>query len=97
MFSGLTGLADKLSSLIREPVTPLGNAVHDCIYASGYGTSQFQKVFNLFYFYLTLQITDMVLSTSDPDALDEVWFVLSKALGSSNNSDIRQSLKYLFV
>ena len=36
----------------------------------------------------------MVLSTSDPDALDEVWFVLSKALGSSNNSDIRQSLKY---
>lgn len=54
MFSGLTGLADKLSSLIREPVTPLGNAVHDCIYASGYGTSQFQKVFVLLYSCVTL-------------------------------------------
>lgn len=54
MFSGLTGLADKLSSLIREPVTPLGNAVHDCIYASGYGTSQFQKVFAILPSFVTL-------------------------------------------
>lgn len=47
MFSGLTSLADKFTTLIREPVTPLGNAVHDAIYASGYSTSQFQKVFGL--------------------------------------------------
>ena len=36
----------------------------------------------------------MVLSTSDPDALEEVWFVLSKAMGSSNNAEIRRALKY---
>ena len=97
MFSGLTSLADKFTTLIREPVTPLGNAVHDAIYASGYSTSQFQKVFGLGILRITFQITDMVLSTSDPDALDEVWFVFSKAMGSSNNSDIRQALKYLLL
>ena len=36
----------------------------------------------------------MVLSTNDPDALEEVWFVLSKAMGSSSNDEIRNALKY---
>ncbi len=36
----------------------------------------------------------MVLSTNDPDALDEVWFVLGRAFGSNNNSEIRTALKY---
>ncbi|KAK8820549.1 hypothetical protein WA577_006609 [Blastocystis sp. JDR] len=81
MFSGLTGLADKFTSFIREPVTPLGNAVHDAIYANPYGKPNLQK------------ITDMVLSTNDPDALEEVWFVLSKAMGSSSNDEIRTALK----
>lgn len=36
----------------------------------------------------------MVLSTNDPDALEEVWFVLSKAMGSSSNDEIRTALKY---
>ena len=44
MFSGLTGLADKFTSFIREPVTPLGNAVHDAIYANPYGKPNLQKV-----------------------------------------------------
>ena len=46
MFSGLTGIADKFTSFIREPVTPLGNAVHDAIYANPYGSPNLQKVFN---------------------------------------------------
>lgn len=37
----------------------------------------------------------MVLSTNDSDALDEVWFVLSKAIGSGSNSEIRSALKYV--
>ena len=36
----------------------------------------------------------MVLSCSDPDALEEVWFVLSKAMDSSKNEEIRSALKY---
>lgn len=38
----------------------------------------------------------MVLSCSDPDALEEVWFVLAKAMGSSKNDEIRSALKYPF-
>ena len=44
MFASLTGIADKFSSFIREPVTPLGNCVHDTIYATSYGSSNYQKV-----------------------------------------------------
>ena len=39
----------------------------------------------------------MVLSCSDPDALEEVWFVLSKALDSSKNEEIRSALKYMLL
>lgn len=39
----------------------------------------------------------MVLSTNDPDAHEEVWFVLSKAMGSNNNEEIRNALKYGFL
>lgn len=40
----------------------------------------------------------MVNNTNDADALDEVWFVLSKAFSSSKNDEIRTSLKsVLFV
>ena len=35
----------------------------------------------------------MVNNTNDADALDEVWFVLSKAFLSSKNDEIRTSLK----
>lgn len=44
MFSSLSGIADKFSSFIREPVTPLGTSVHDAIYANSYKTPNYQKV-----------------------------------------------------
>lgn len=44
MFASLTGIADKFSSFIREPVTPLGNCVHDTIYTTSYGNSNYKKV-----------------------------------------------------
>ena len=55
MFASLTGIADKFSSFIREPVTPLGNSVHDTIYATSYGSSNYQKVgllINVLLFYV---------------------------------------------
>ena len=45
MFSSLSGLTEKLTSFIREPVTPLGNAVHDAIYANSYNNGNYQRVF----------------------------------------------------
>ena len=48
MFAGLSGIADKFSSFIREPVTPLGTSIHDAIYATSYGSPNYQKVFLLF-------------------------------------------------
>ena len=44
MFSSLSGIADKFSSFIREPVTPLGTSIHDAIYANSYGSPNYQKV-----------------------------------------------------
>lgn len=49
MFSGLSGIADRFSSFIREPVTPLGTSVHDAIYASSYGSPNYQKVLYLIF------------------------------------------------
>ena len=95
MFSSLSGLTEILTTFIREPVTPLGNAIHDAIYANSYNSGNFQRVSFVMYTNLRWQITDMVLSTNDPDALDEVWFVLAKAMGSSNNSEIRTALKWV--
>ena len=94
MFSSLSGLTEKLTSFIREPVTPLGNAVHDAIYANSYNNGNYQRVFVFIEGDVIVQLTDMVLSTNDPDALDEVWFVLGRAFGSNNNSEIRTALKY---
>ena len=94
MFSSLSGLTEKLTSFIREPVTPLGNAVHDAIYANSYNNGNYQRVFVFIEGDVIVQLTDMVLSTNDPDALDEVWFVLGIAFGSNNNSEIRTALKY---
>ena len=48
MLAGLSGIADKFSSFIREPVTPLGTSIHDAIYATSYGSPNYQKVFLLF-------------------------------------------------
>lgn len=37
----------------------------------------------------------MVNATSDPEVLEEVWFVLAKGIGSSTNSTVRITMQYL--
>lgn len=42
LFSGLSGLTDKITSFIREPVSSLGNAINDAINAT-YGVVSTDK------------------------------------------------------
>ncbi|KAK8789807.1 hypothetical protein WA158_006587 [Blastocystis sp. Blastoise] len=83
LFSGLSGLTDKITSFIREPVSSLGNAINDAINAS-YGTVSSDKY---------LKFADMVNSTNDPEILEEVWFVLAKGIGNSVNSCVRTTMQ----
>ena len=83
LFSGLSGLTDKITSFIREPVSSLGNAINDAINAT-YGVVSTDKY---------MRFADMVNATSDPEVLEEVWFVLAKGIGSSTNSTVRITMQ----
>lgn len=75
------GFIDRFTTVMREPMYALGNALSDIIYAPKEDRSAFPA------------IVAKVNKTEDASVLEEVWFVLAKAIDTSNNDYVMRALE----